>query len=41
MNLPPEVSFFSTIHAVDERIPLAAVEFGADVLHDVIRSYEA
>jgi acetylornithine deacetylase/succinyl-diaminopimelate desuccinylase-like protein len=41
MNLPPDVSFFSTIHAADERIPLDAVEFGASVLYDVIRSYEA
>jgi acetylornithine deacetylase/succinyl-diaminopimelate desuccinylase-like protein len=40
MNLPPDVSFFSTIHAADERIPVEAVEFGADVLYDVIRSYE-
>jgi acetylornithine deacetylase/succinyl-diaminopimelate desuccinylase-like protein len=41
MNLPPGDSFFSTIHAADERIPLDAVRFGADVLFDVIRSYEA
>jgi acetylornithine deacetylase/succinyl-diaminopimelate desuccinylase-like protein len=41
MNLPPDVSFFSTIHAADERIPVEAVEFGASVLYDVIRSYEA
>jgi len=40
MNLPPDVSFFSTIHAADERIPVEAVEFGASVLYDVIRSYE-
>jgi len=40
MNLPPDVSFFSTIHAADERIPVEAVGFGADVLYDVIRSYE-
>jgi acetylornithine deacetylase/succinyl-diaminopimelate desuccinylase-like protein len=41
MNLPPGDSFFSTIHAADERIPVEAVEFGASVLYDVIRSYEA
>ncbi|MCX6100671.1 MAG: peptidase dimerization domain-containing protein, partial [Candidatus Bipolaricaulota bacterium] len=40
MILPPDVSFFSSIHAADERIPLEAVEFGADVLFDLIRSYQ-
>lgn len=40
MILPPDVSFFSSIHADDERIPLEAVEFGADVLLDLIRSYQ-
>ncbi len=39
MNLPPDVPFFSTIHAADERIPLEAVEFGTDVLYDVMLSY--
>ncbi len=41
MMLPPEVSFFSSIHGADERIPLEAVTFGADVLYDVIREYGA
>ena len=41
MNLPPEVSFFRSIHSVDERIPIEAVEFGAEVLYDVIRTYGA
>ena len=40
MILPPDVTFFSSIHAADERIPLEAVEFGADVLLDLIRSYQ-
>ncbi len=39
MILPPDMSFFSSIHAVDERIPLEAVEFGANVLYDLIRAY--
>ncbi len=39
MLLPPDVTFFSSIHSNDERIPLGAVEFGADVLFDFIRSY--
>ncbi|MGD9675732.1 MAG: M20/M25/M40 family metallo-hydrolase [Candidatus Bipolaricaulia bacterium] len=37
MNLPPGVSFFDTIHARDERIPVSAVEFGADVLYSLIQ----
>ncbi len=39
MLLPPAVTFFSSIHSNDERIPLGAVEFGAGVLFDFIRSY--
>jgi acetylornithine deacetylase/succinyl-diaminopimelate desuccinylase-like protein len=41
MILPPDMSFFSSIHAADERIPVEAVEFGTDVLTDLIRTYEA
>jgi acetylornithine deacetylase/succinyl-diaminopimelate desuccinylase-like protein len=41
MTLPPEVSFFRSIHSVDERISIEAVEFGAEVLYDVIRTYGA
>ncbi len=39
MTLPPDVSFFSCIHAANERVPLEAVQFGADVLYDLIQSY--
>ncbi len=39
MNLPEEFDFFGTIHAADERIPVAAVEFGADVLYRLIEGY--
>jgi acetylornithine deacetylase/succinyl-diaminopimelate desuccinylase-like protein len=41
MDLPPDVSFFSSIHAVDERIPSRAVEFGTDVLFDLVCRYTA
>ncbi len=41
MNLAPGVEFFASIHSVDERIPADAVEFGADVLFDLLRRYEA
>jgi len=39
MNLPEEFNFFETIHASDERIPVAAVEFGADILYRLIGHY--
>ncbi len=39
MNLPEEFNFFDTIHAADERIPAAAVAFGADVLFRLIEEY--
>ncbi len=39
MNLPEEFNFFETIHAADERIPAAAVEFGTDVLFQLIEEY--
>ena len=39
MNLPPDFSFVETIHAADERIPLAAVDFGAAAIYRVIKNY--
>ncbi len=39
MNLPAEFNFFETIHAADERIPVSAAEFGADVLFRLIGRY--
>ena len=33
MRLPPGLDFASTIHAADERIPVEAVEFGAEAIH--------
>ncbi len=38
MNLPSDVRFFETIHALDERIPIAAVDFGTEILHALIRA---
>jgi acetylornithine deacetylase/succinyl-diaminopimelate desuccinylase-like protein len=32
------VRFFETIHALDERIPIAAVDFGTEILHALIRA---
>jgi acetylornithine deacetylase/succinyl-diaminopimelate desuccinylase-like protein len=40
MKLPEDFKFFDTIHAADERIPIEAIEFGADAIYEVIRRYE-
>lgn len=37
MNQPPNVDLASHVHAADERIPVAALDFGAGVLYDIIR----
>ena len=39
MNLPRGFSFFETIHAADERIPVEAVQFGADAIFQAITRY--
>jgi len=37
--LPPELDFPALFHGVDERVPLAALDFGHRVLTDFLRSY--
>ncbi len=39
MQFPDGLDFASFIHAPDERIPLAAVHFGADILTQVLHDY--
>jgi len=39
MKLPPDFSFFETIHAADERIPSEAVEFGTNAIYRLIQEY--
>jgi len=39
MKLPPDFSFFETIHAADERIPSEAVEFGTNAICRLIQEY--
>ncbi|MFC2095857.1 M20/M25/M40 family metallo-hydrolase [Candidatus Bipolaricaulota bacterium] len=39
MNLPPSFSFNETMHAADERVPVESVEFGAEVLFELITRY--
>lgn len=37
MKLPPGFNFSETIHAADERIPVEALEFGADAIYRVLQ----
>lgn len=39
MLLPRQFTFFDTIHAANERIPVEAVDFGVTVLYDFLKSY--
>ena len=39
MNLPQEFTFFETIHAADERIPVETVYFGANAIYKAIQCY--
>ncbi len=39
MQLPPELGFQSLLHAADERVPVAALDFGADVLTRLLAAY--
>jgi acetylornithine deacetylase/succinyl-diaminopimelate desuccinylase-like protein len=38
MNLPEDFNFLSTVHAADERVPASAIEFGANVMYQVLRN---
>jgi acetylornithine deacetylase/succinyl-diaminopimelate desuccinylase-like protein len=40
MRLPPDFDFMETVHAADERIPVEAVEFGADRIHETLERYD-
>ena len=39
MNLPPEFNFAQLAHAADERIPVDAVDFGANAIYKVLQRY--
>ncbi len=39
MTLPEGFDFSQTIHAADERIPIAAMEFGANAIYEVLRRF--
>ncbi|MBI5965556.1 MAG: M20/M25/M40 family metallo-hydrolase [Chloroflexi bacterium] len=40
MTLPEDFNFTATIHAADERIPAAAVEFGANAIYKALQRFE-
>ncbi|WP_047692551.1 M20/M25/M40 family metallo-hydrolase [Kocuria sp. ZOR0020] len=39
LRLPEQLDFPAMFHGVDERVPIASLEFGADVLHTLLTSY--
>jgi acetylornithine deacetylase/succinyl-diaminopimelate desuccinylase-like protein len=39
MTLPEGFDFSQTIHAADERIPIAAMEFGTNAIYEVLRRF--
>jgi acetylornithine deacetylase/succinyl-diaminopimelate desuccinylase-like protein len=39
MQLPPDFSFSGTIHGADERIPVAALDFGADAIYQLLQRF--
>ncbi|GEK81206.1 M20/M25/M40 family metallo-hydrolase [Agrococcus baldri] len=39
LRLTPELDFAAMFHGVDERVPLDALEFGTDVLEDLLLTY--
>jgi acetylornithine deacetylase/succinyl-diaminopimelate desuccinylase-like protein len=39
MQLPPDFSFWNTLHAADERIPAEAVAFGAQAIYQALQRF--
>jgi acetylornithine deacetylase/succinyl-diaminopimelate desuccinylase-like protein len=40
MLLPKDFNFSQTIHAADERIPIAALDFGANAIYEALKRFE-
>ena len=40
MKLPPGFNFFKTIHGANERIPVEAINFGANALFELLQRYD-
>jgi len=41
MNLPRELNFTALLHAADERVPVAALSFGADAVYQALQRFGA
>ena len=39
MNLPADFNFWQTMHAADERVPVASLAFGTDAIYKVIQRF--
>jgi acetylornithine deacetylase/succinyl-diaminopimelate desuccinylase-like protein len=39
LNLPPDINFEQLFHAADERVPVKALEFGADAMYTLIQRF--
>ena len=39
MNLPADFDFLKTIHAANERVPVSALEFGAEALYRLLQGF--
>jgi acetylornithine deacetylase/succinyl-diaminopimelate desuccinylase-like protein len=39
MNMPPDFDWWATIHNADERIPVAALEFGTNAVYQVLQRF--
>ena len=40
MKLPIGFNFFEAIHAADERIPVEAIDFGANAIYELLKRYD-
>ena len=40
MLVPEDFNFSRTIHAADERIPIEALDFGTNAIHEVLKRFE-
>jgi len=39
MKLPPDLNFSQTLHGADERIPVEAIDFGANAIYEAMQRF--
>ena len=39
LNMPPDFNWWSTIHNADERVPLAALDFGTNAVYSALQRF--